>query len=283
MGLRTIAVVNPKGGCGKTITAACIAAAVAALGTECWSIDFDPQGHLTAWAGQEDRSGSRPTVAAVLQGDATLEAVAVRWDGDDTPSKTPAGGDRWLVPAGLELEGVAMDVATGPNGVLALRRAITAATLATGWAIVDCPPGLGPATIMALAAAETIVVPVACQPLALRSLVPLFQTVASVLRRLNPTLTVVGIVPTMAEARSPMTAEVLAALDAWVDRAEFGAMLFPAVPRSAKFDEAIARGLPVESLLGDRRQRRLVASYEAIAKRLVTMTDGSGECGNGSI
>lgn len=238
-------------------------------------VDLDPQAHLTALLGATDS----PSIATTLQ-----EQGAI---GD----RLVAAGDRgWLLPGGLDLESAAVALARSPEGLLRLRQALAQSWpllgklyeqqpkpfLATSPAqtqsplvLLDCPPGLGFWTLSALTAADGLLIPVQCQPLALRSLLALMETVASVRSQLNPNLRVVGVLPTMSERRAPWCDQVLAGLQDWALASRGAIALFPPIPRSACFPKLTVDGKLLRSGLTRQRRSVVLQGYEAIAAVLV--------------
>ncbi|MEB3117740.1 MAG: ParA family protein [Limnothrix sp.] len=278
MASTTIAIVNPKGGVGKTTTVLCLAELLAArspVESPVVMVDLDPQAHLTALLGATDS----PSIATTLQGQGAI--------GD----RLVAAGDRgWLLPGGLDLESAAVALARSPEGLLRLRQALAQSWpllgkldeqkpkpfLATSAAqnqsplvLLDCPPGLGFWTLSALAAADGLLIPVQCQPLALRSLLALMETVASVRSQLNPNLRVVGVLPTMSERRAPWCDQVLAGLQDWALASRGAIALFPPIPRSACFPKLTVDGKLLRSGLARQRRSVVLQGYEAIAAVLV--------------
>lgn len=274
----TIAIVNPKGGVGKTTTALCLAELLAArspVESPVVMVDLDPQAHLTALLGATDS----PSIATTLQGQGAI--------GD----RLVAAGDRgWLLPGGLDLESAAVALARSPEGLLRLRQALaqswpllgkldeqqpkpflatSAAQIQSPLVLLDCPPGLGFWTLSALAAADGLLIPVQCQPLALRSLLALMETVASVRSQLNPNLRVVGVLPTMSERRAPWCDQVLAGLQDWALASRGAIALFPPIPRSACFPKLTVDGKLLRSGLARQRRSVVLQGYEAIAAVLV--------------
>lgn len=274
----TIAIVNPKGGVGKTTTALCLAELLAArspVESPVVMVDLDPQAHLTALLGATDS----PSIATTLQGQGAI--------GD----RLVAAGDRgWLLPGGLDLESAAVALARSPEGLLRLRQALaqswpllgkldeqqpkpflatSAAQTQSSLVLLDCPPGLGFWTLSALAAADGLLIPVQCQPLALRSLLALMETVASVRSQLNPNLRVVGVLPTMSERRAPWCDQVLAGLQDRALASRGAIALFPPIPRSACFPKLTVDGKLLRSGLARQRRSVVLQGYEAIAAVLV--------------
>ncbi|TAD75538.1 MAG: hypothetical protein EA001_14000 [Oscillatoriales cyanobacterium] len=270
---RTLAVVNPKGGVGKTTTVLCLGELLLDR-SPCVTLDLDPQGHttavLSAVADSESRAADRAgplekSLDLALRGDCAIGDLLCN------------GGDRgWFVPAQLSLAATAVELARSPNGLQRLRQ-----TLAIDWTtahralvdpilLLDCPPGLGFLTLSALVAADWVLVPVQCQPLALRSLLPLMETIASVRRQLNPSLRVLGVLPTMVERRSPVVEAVLAGLADWAQASQGNIELLPTVPRSCWLPKLTLDGRLLRDHLPRSRRAAVFGGYLAAVDHLLS-------------
>lgn len=195
--MHTIAVINQKGGVGKTTTVANLAAALAERGCPTCIVDLDPQAHLTLHFGAEPGDG-QPSVYDVLTGDAALADTLI-----------PVAENLAVVPAVTDLAGAEVELAGTVGREQILLDAIEARPLDYRLALIDCPPSLNLLTLNALAAASEVVIPLQPHFLALQGLGKLLETVSLVQRRINPRLTVRGVVLCMYESATRLAAEVV--------------------------------------------------------------------------
>jgi chromosome partitioning protein len=244
---KVYAFANQKGGVGKTTSAVNLAACLAEAGERALVVDLDPQANATSGLGMRANGAS---TYELLDGVPLAELVRpTRFD------------NLFLVPARPDLAGAAVELSRRPDGERFLASAL-AATDAYTFVLLDCPPSLGPLTVNALAAADRVVVPVQAEYYALEGLAQLVQSINLVRTRLNPRLAIAGVLLTMADARTRLSADVEAEV-----RSHFGALVFEAVvPRSVRVAEAPSHGLPVTHY--DRRSRGAEA-YWKVAMELV--------------
>ena len=221
------ALANQKGGVGKTTTAVNVAACLAEAGERTLVVDLDPQGNATSGLGLHVADGSS---ADLLDG-APLESVvrATRFEHLDA------------VPAGPDLAGSAAALGRRDASERYLADALAPARDRYAFVFIDCPPSLGPLTVNALAAADRVLVPVQAEYYAMEGLAQLLQTISVLRARVNPDLAVAGVVLTMVDGRTRLSADVATELDR-----HLGDLLFRArVPRSVRLAEAPSHGLPV--------------------------------------
>ncbi len=181
---RIIAVVNQKGGVGKTTTAVNLSAALAALGKRVLLCDFDPQANATSGMGVDKNTASPNVYDVLINGDEPARAVAHTKYGDVLPSNKALAG------AGVEMIGL-------DNREWLLKNALDALEEDYDYIFIDCPPSLELLTVNALCAAGSLLVPVQCEYYALEGITDLLATVRLIKRRLNPGLSVVGVLLTM--------------------------------------------------------------------------------------
>ena len=244
---RVYAFANQKGGVGKTTTAINLAACLAEAGERALVVDLDPQANATSGLGMR----ANGTSSYDLLDGAPLEDLV----------KPTAFDNLFLVPSKPELAGAAVELSRRDDGDRYLAQALEDAD-GYDFVLLDCPPSLGPLTVNALAAADRVIVPVQTEYYALEGLAQLMQSINLIKSRLNPRLEIAGVLLTMADGRTRLSAEVEAEV-----RRHFGGLVFTAVvPRSVRVAEAPSHGLPVTHY--DRRSRGAEA-YWKVAMELV--------------
>jgi chromosome partitioning protein len=258
--VRTIAVINQKGGVGKTTTTANLGAAIAARGHDVCLIDIDPQAHLTLHLGVEP-------------GKNALSMYNVLADGADLATAVvPVGEHLWLAPSVIDLAAAEVELVTTVGREQILRDQLAAQADKYELAMIDCPPSLGLLTLNALAAADDVVIPLQPHFLALQGLGKLLETISLVQRRINPRLKVAGVVLCMWETNTRLSAEVLADLQGFFggNHAQTpwsGARVYQsAIRRNVKLAECPSYG---RTIFAYEPQSRGAEDYAALAEEFM--------------
>jgi chromosome partitioning protein len=226
------ALVNQKGGVGKTTTAVNVGAFLAARGQRTLLIDIDPQANATSSLGF-DKQQVKSSTYEVLVSDLPLRQIVqltrrLRLD---------------LAPAAPQLAGAEVELVEMPDREKRLKQALAEILPNYDYLLIDCPPSLGLLTVNALTAAQGVLIPVQCEYLALEGLSHLMNTIQLVRRGLNPDLAVRGLVMTMYDSRMRLAQQVVAEV-----QSHFGTQVFSTlVPRSVRLGEAPSYGEPILS------------------------------------
>ncbi len=210
--MRTIAVMNQKGGVGKTTTSVNLAAGLAKQGKRVCLLDLDPQGHASIHFGV-DSDGKIPTIYSVLAGEQTM-----------MEARRMIASNLWLIPADIDLAAIEIELVDHPERETILKKAVAQLieSEAYDYVIMDCPPSLGVLTINALTAAQEVFIPLQSHFFALQGLSKLLETTALVTRRLNRTLKVSGIVLCLYETGTRLAADVTDDLMAFLEQSPSG-------------------------------------------------------------
>jgi chromosome partitioning protein len=227
---RIIAIANQKGGVGKTTTAVNLGASLAASERKTLVIDCDPQGNTTSALGFP-KDPARRTLYQALILDEPVERV--------TLDAQVEGLD--LIPSDKNLVGAAVELVSMENREFRLKGAIAGIRDKYAYILIDCPPALDLLTLNALAASDSVLVPIQCEYLALEGVSELLDTLMRLRRTINPLLAIEGILLTMYDDRTTLSKQVAADL-----RSFFGGQVFETViPRNVRLAEAPSHGMPV--------------------------------------
>ena len=246
---KVIAVVNQKGGVGKTTTTVNLTAALTEAGKKILLCDFDPQANATSGLGLDKRKLRYSVYDVVVNGISAKDAVVHTKFGD-------------VLPSTADLAGAAVELLSMSNPNYALRDALETIKNQYDLVFIDCPPSLEMLTLNSLCAADGIMVPVQCEYYALEGLTDLMTTLRMVKKRLNPRLEIFGVALTMFDGRTNFSTQVAQEV-----RRHFpGKVYATVIPRNVRLAEAPSHGLPVGAY--DRSSRGAQA-YKAMAAEII--------------
>lgn len=254
---KTIAIVNQKGGVGKTTTAVNLAACIGEHGYKVLLVDIDPQGNTTSGLGLNKREINKSTYDLLINGVSALEAVV------STDYKNVD-----ILPSNMNLAGAELELVDAEKRESRLRTSLAILTEQYDFIFLDCPPSLGLITLNALCAADTLMVPIQCEYYALEGLSQLMATVRQVKRLYNPQLDMEGVLLTMYDGRLNLTQQVVAEVKRFFPRKVYSSV----IPRNVRLSEAPSFGQPV--LYYDRASRGSSA-YEEFAEEFLRL-NGKG-------
>jgi chromosome partitioning protein len=248
---RVIAIVNQKGGVGKSTTAVNLGASLATLGRRVLIIDIDPQGNSTTGVGIDKQAVERDIYSVLLEG----ARVA------DTAQATGVPGLA-IVPATLALAGAEIELVSTFSREGRLKSALAMVESAYDFVLIDCPPSLGLLTVNALTAAHEVIIPVQAEFYALEGLSQLTTIVRRIKEALNPDLTILGVLITMFDARQRLATEVLEEVSRYFPDRVFATQ----IPRNVRLSEAPSYGKP--AVLFDVKSRGAQA-YLSLAREVI--------------
>ena len=244
---RVLAVVNQKGGVGKTTTAVNLSAALAQTGRRVLLIDLDPQGNATMGSGVDKRTVAR-TIYHALLGLGELGGIRTRAE----------RGGYDLIPANRDLAGAEVELVELSAREARLKSALERIAADYDFILIDCPPSLSLLTVNALTAAQSVLIPMQCEYYALEGLSDLVGTIKRVRANLNPGLEIAGLLRTMYDPRNTLSQQVSEQLEA-----HFGDKVYRTlVPRNVRLAEAPSHGVP--GVLWDTTSKG-AAAYVALA------------------
>ena len=255
---RTIACANQKGGVGKTTTVVNLASLLALTGDRILIVDLDPQGNATSGLGIDRSSLERSTYDSIVDG-IDLGSIVLRNVND--------GLD--VAPAAIALAGADVELAGVAARERRLRRLLEPLIDEYDVIFIDCPPSLGLLTVNALTAADAVLIPLQSEYYALEGLTQLLATIDLVRDHLNPRLAIDGVVVTMADARTNLSADVEAEARAHLG----GAVYDTVIPRSVRLSEAPSHGKSIASYAPESRGG---LAYAALAREFRARNSGRG-------
>ena len=227
---KVMAIINQKGGVGKSTTAINLSAALGELGKQVLLVDLDPQGNSSSGLGIE-KSQVHNCVYDVLLNDVAIEDVIIPDVGE--------GLD--LVPATINLAGAGVELVSEMARENRLKDAVGSLRGKYDYVFIDCPPSLGLLTVNALVAADKLLIPIQCEFYALEGVTKLLDSMKRVKTRLNPTLDIFGVLLTMYDGRTTLSRQVVEEV-----RSYFGKTVFTTlIPRTVKLSEAPSFGQPI--------------------------------------
>ena len=248
---KIISIANQKGGVGKTTTAVNLAGGLGELGKKVLLCDLDPQGNATSGLGINKRE-VEASCYDVLINRAEAEKAIVK-----TSFKNV-----WVLPSHISLAGAELELAELENRTMALRAALLREKEKYDFILIDCPPSLGLLTVNALAASDTILIPLQCEYYALEGVSQLISTVRTVKRMYNDQLDIEGVLLTMYDSRLNLTVQVVDEVKKYFS----GKIFSTVIPRAVRLSEAPSFGQPI--MYYDRSSKGTEA-YVSLAKELV--------------
>ncbi len=227
---KIIAVVNQKGGVGKTTSAVNLAAAVGAKGKKVLLVDIDPQGNATSGMGLNKRELDKSSYDVIINGTPAKEVI-----------KKTEFMNIDVLPANMNLAGAELELVDTNRRESSLKTALALVKGEYDYIFMDCPPSLGLITLNALCAADTVLVPIQCEYYALEGLSQLMATIRQVKRLYNPMIEIEGVLLTMYDGRLNLTNQVVEELKRFFPKKVYSTP----IPRNVKLSEAPSYGQPV--------------------------------------
>lgn len=254
---KVIALVNQKGGVGKTTTSINLSASLGVLGKKVLLVDLDSQGNSTTGVGIA-KSGHEKSIYDLIMDRATLQEVIIKTEFKNL----------YIIPASINLAGADIELMERSkmdhsfNKSYQLKKYLDVAKETFDYIIIDCPPSLGILTTNALTAANSVIIPVQCEFFALEGITQLLQSILMAQKTLNPTLDIEGVLLTMLDSRTILGLEVVEEIKAYFKEKVYDTI----IPRLIRLSEAPSHGKPI--LAYDPKNRGTVA-YLNLAKEVI--------------
>jgi chromosome partitioning protein len=248
---RKIAIVNQKGGVGKSTTAINLGASIADKDRNVLIVDVDPQGNATSGLGLE-KSDLEYSIYDALINDTALDKII-----------QPTGHKNFhILPANIDLAGAEIELVSVMSRESRLKKKIEESDIDYDYIIFDCPPSLGLLTLNALTASDSLIVPIQCEYYALEGLGQLMQTIELVQSNLNPELNLLGVVLTMNDARTNLSSQVIEEVKKYFGKDVFDTI----IPRNVRLSEAPSFGEPIITYDPSSRGAK---AYKELAKEVI--------------
>lgn len=254
---KIIAVVNQKGGVGKTTSTVNLAASVALKGQKVLLMDIDPQGNATSGLGVNKRELETSSYDVIVNA-LPIEKAILKTEFDNL----------WVLPSNMNLAGAELELVDMKHRESKIKNAVAPIKADFDFIFLDCPPSLGLITLNALCAADTVLVPIQCEYYALEGLSQLMSTIRQVKRLYNPHIEMEGVLLTMYDGRLNLTQQVVGELKRFFPKKVYAT----AIPRNVKLSEAPSYGLPIHYY--DKNSKG-AAAYDALADEFLKL-NGKG-------